>query len=375
MEQRFLFACCQVGGEPMVKAELARNHPDWRFSFSRPGFVTFKWQGDETPSLQFQLKSNFARTFGWSLGPMPGDDEADRRQYVVERCASQEFRHLHIWGRPFKRPHSTVPDPVSEEIQQFGERLCHQLHDAGILTKPEFNCRAKPGNRVLDICSVARGQWWMGDHDVSTFGQQWPGGVPQLKRPSIMVSRAYLKMTEMLMWSGLPVVKGDHCVEIGSAPGGASQALLERELVVTGVDPAAMDPKIDQHKNFTHVRKRGVDLRREAYAGYRWLMVDANVPPAEVLDMVESIVRHRATRVEGMLLTLKLATWDSAQQIGDWVERVSDWGYRFIRCKQLATNHREVCLAAMRSRRLRRTKHKKRRRRTAITPQSKEAER
>ena len=39
----FLFITCQTGGAgAAVKEELARRWPDFRFAFSRPGFLTFK---------------------------------------------------------------------------------------------------------------------------------------------------------------------------------------------------------------------------------------------------------------------------------------------------------------------------------------------
>ena len=39
---RFIFATCQVGAEKAVKGEVARRWPDFRFAYSRPGFLTFK---------------------------------------------------------------------------------------------------------------------------------------------------------------------------------------------------------------------------------------------------------------------------------------------------------------------------------------------
>ena len=47
-----------------------------------------------------------------------------------------------------------------------------------------------------------------------------------------------------MAWSDLPLEPDDECVEIGCAPGGASQALLERGLFVTGIDPADVDPVV-----------------------------------------------------------------------------------------------------------------------------------
>ncbi len=68
----FLFVTCQVGAEPALKKELAREHPDLKFAYSRPGFVTFKREGSPlTP--EFFLKSVFARTFGLSLEKLAMD--------------------------------------------------------------------------------------------------------------------------------------------------------------------------------------------------------------------------------------------------------------------------------------------------------------
>ncbi len=46
------------------------------------------------------------------------------------------------------------------------------------------------------------------------------------------------------MWSRLPMHTGDRVVEIGSAPGGASQRLLDLGYEVTGIDAAEMDERV-----------------------------------------------------------------------------------------------------------------------------------
>src|SRR5215510_10145346 len=38
----FVFVTCQVGAEPALKMEVARELPMLRFAYSRPGFLTFK---------------------------------------------------------------------------------------------------------------------------------------------------------------------------------------------------------------------------------------------------------------------------------------------------------------------------------------------
>jgi 23S rRNA (cytidine2498-2'-O)-methyltransferase len=129
---------------------------------------------------------------------------------------------------------------------------------------------------------------------------------------------------------------------------------LERGLNVTGVDPAEMHPSLLQHPHFTHVRKRGADLRRRALRGFKWLLVDSNVAPQHTLDTVEAMVTHPSTSFQGLLLTLKLPEWRLAHQVGDYARRVRCWGFQSVRCRQLAYQRQEICLAALRHRTLRR---------------------
>lgn len=364
MNRSFLFVCCQPGAEAVVKNELSDNHSDWRFAFSRPGFLTFKWAGTSPCSADFQLKANFARTYGWSLGELTGGDDTERIssviRYLDDGVPSVQFQHLHVWHRQSHRPQSGVPKVTNDTTQGFAEALQRELLSRERLTHPaSVNRHARRDHRVVDCIQLADDRWWLGWHEVKTFGQRWPGGVFQVSEPAGMVSRAYLKMKEMLAWSELPIASGQACVEIGSAPGGASQALLELGLHVTGVDPAQMHPDVSGHPRFSHIRKRGSEVRRVTYAPFRWLFVDVNLVPDEMLAMVESIVTHEATHVHGMLLTLKLPNWQAAQQVNRWVARVRSWGYEYVRCRQLSTNHQEVCLAAMRSRGMRRLRKRR----------------
>src|SRR4051812_7005138 len=67
MKPRFYFACCQVGAEKAVKAEVLERHPQLRFAFSRPGFITFKEEDDRNPPIQ-KAPGIFVRHWGQSLG-------------------------------------------------------------------------------------------------------------------------------------------------------------------------------------------------------------------------------------------------------------------------------------------------------------------
>ena len=178
--------------------------------------------------------------------------------------------------------------------------------------------------------------------------------MPPITLPEHAVSRAYLKMEEALRWSGLPAQKEDLWVELGCAPGGASQALLDRGMIVVGVDPAEVAPAVAEHPRFAHARRRVRDLPTKWLREVQWIAADMNVAPSYTLDAVEGVLERRASTIRGMVLTLKLSDWSVAESLPEHIRRVRAWGYRDVRLRQLAFNRREVCLVALRSRAQRR---------------------
>jgi 23S rRNA (cytidine2498-2'-O)-methyltransferase len=267
--------------------------------------------------------------------------------YPADRRA--QFRHLHVWPRERALPGDAGFDSRSTQpAQAIGHLILEQRPKPEQSWSMALNESAEIDDLVLDCVLVEPEEWWFGWHRAHTPPTRWPGGVPPIDVPANGVSRAYLKMVEALLWSELPIGAGDRCVEIGSSPGGSCQALLDRGLVVTGIDPAEMDAGVLANPRFTHVRARAKDLPRSAFRDFRWLIADANVAPKYTLDAVEAIVTHRETQISGLLLTLKLTDPALAANLPTFHKRMRSWGYGHVRARQLAFNRQEVCVAASR---------------------------
>ena len=362
----FLFVVCQVGAETALKQELSRQWPGLRLAFSRPGFVTLKLPPDQPFSEDTDLRSVFARTWGFSLGKLQGTDRDQLAAEVWKLTGDRRFKHIHAWQRDAALPGYRDFEPgLTELAKNVGDRIAAQRPGAAAPTKAlPVNLLARAGDLVLDCVLVEPDQWWIGYHVASSLPARWPGGVPKIDLPAHAVSRAYLKMGESLLWSGLPTAPGERCIEIGSSPGGSCQALLDRGLVVVGIDPAKMHETVLAHPNFTHIRARGADLKRREFRGTKWLLVDSNVAPQHTLDTVAHIVTNRQVQIRGMLLTLKLLEWELAEHIPEYLACIRSWGYTYVRARQLAFNRQEICVAALRSRALRRALPEKRARRS-----------
>ncbi|HEY3391364.1 MAG TPA: SAM-dependent methyltransferase [Lacipirellulaceae bacterium] len=364
--RHFVFMTCRPGAEDALKREVARSEPAWRLAFSRPGFVTFKLPVEQLADERKLAERHwtFAHAQGVSLGQLMGTQlgtlaEQVWNQHEINSLADMaHLADVHVWEPSATRG----PNEISEADEA---PLCLEIETAVRTAAPETvsRLRREPSGRprpsprnalVLDIALIEPGQWWVGYHRAVSWPARWPGGAIPVKLPDHAVSRAYAKMEEAIQWSDLPLAAGDECVEIGCAPGGASQALLDRGLLVTGIDPADIDPAVLEHPRFRHLKKRGKDVRRHEFFGVRWLAADMNIAPSATLDDIEPIVTHPGVTIRGMIVTLKLAEWSVAERLPEFVQRVRSWGFRDVRVRQLVTGGQEVCLAALRRKALRR---------------------
>lgn len=381
----FFFVICQHGVESVIKHDLLNVTSPLRLAFSRPGFLTLKWAGDakstsdssanlppepaigvENTDLRLrtmqQLSEHWAiRLAGGALGNLRGDDATDLVEQVLRLAVEASvadgcvFDAVHVFERDRNLPgsYSFEPGPteLSEDVARLiGQRLQADPPCAGFGSGIQVNSANPSGEakRVLDVVLVEPNQWLVGWHVAGRGPSCWPGGVLDVVPPTEMISRAYLKMAEALAWSELPVEAGDKIVEIGCAPGGSCQRLLDLGLHVTGVDPAEMDPLLVNHSRFEHWRGKAAQIRRKQYAKFRWLAADANVAPNYTLDFVEEIVNYRTSRFEGLLLTLKLSSYNVAEHLDQYLDRVRSWGFEHVAARQLASNRRECCVMARR---------------------------
>jgi 23S rRNA (cytidine2498-2'-O)-methyltransferase len=342
----FVFTACNPDSQASCKHEMATNWPELSLAFSRPGFLTWKCARQFPP--RFDLSLTFARTFGWSLHSLSADSPATLLPEVISASRQLNCQHIHVWTRgAVCEPGQRAPDGqlAVSELQQLL---------AGESRLPPVNHVAGADQNVLDVILIDPGRWWLGWHVSGSIPQRWPGGIPPLQPPPDMISRAWLKTAEALLWSGISVKPGDVCAEIGSAPGGSCQRLLQSGATVLAIDPADLDPAVAGHPAVTHLRMRGRDVPHRRLSKVKWLLVDSNVTPAQTLDTVEGLTLGKQTRFRGMLITLKYSQPGRFDELNSIVQRVQSWGYSYVKTRQLAYARQEVCLMALRHKSVRR---------------------
>ena len=382
---RFVYLTCQRGAEPALKKEIAKRRPNWKFSYSRPGFLTYKTP--ELESLEKRLNLDvptlrviFARCCVHSLGSVSTKNCAEKDGGLeigeavkrVWEAAETEFgadshdaRDAKREGRPAKtlaRIHVFERDKFDLGTRGFEPGLTQEafdLHEQIYKGAPEafranFGANADrldapgaPGEICLDVVVVSPTEFRIGFHQVSDVHSRYPGGLFPLALPTDAASRAFLKFEEGLRWADFPIGVGSRCVDVGAAPGGGSQAMLARGAEVLGVDPAEIDPRVLDNPNFTHLRGKISQLKRKLFRKSRWFMTDMNVAPRYTLDALEEIVGRDDIQARGLIFTLKLFDWKLADEIPSYLARVKSWGFNHIKARQLQFNRQEIMVAAL----------------------------
>ncbi len=342
-ERAFVWVTHHVAVTRWLKAEVAARAPHLRFAFARPGLTTFKVEG-AAASPTTAVPTSFARAWGLSIGRAGSAAEA----LEVARPHLDRPARLHVFERD-------IDVPVDEQdLAVRGTRAASVDAAIRALAPEAFlaEARATAGDRVIDVvvphASEPDEPWLIGVHEHDASHGPWPGGVDHVPLPAGAPSRAWCKIEEALRWADLTPAPGETAVELGSSPGGASFAMLERGVHVIGVDPGDMHPAVlgyaGPHGNrFTHLQLPAAEVTKASLPrAYEWLLNDVNLAPMVALRYVERFVALAHGGLRGAVLTLKLNDDGVFEALPRLLARIAKLGARTMRVTQLPSHRSEV---------------------------------
>ncbi len=298
----FYFVLTNVDAEPLLKEEIAIRYPECRMSYSRPGFITFKAE-TEVP-----FNPLFCRVSGESKGKFRLDELKVEKAWVYAVNSRLE---------------------IPAHLQELSKKTIY-----------------KKGETVTLLIMAGNDEFWIGNYTLRTDHFQTPGEVSSILETE-SPSRAYYKIAEAAEAYDYPFDHQERVLELGSAPGGASQFLLEQDLKVLGVDPADMDPKILKSYNFKHLRRPFETLSENDFKeDVDWIISDINLPPTVVLKEVWRLLTFLEPR--GLILTLKMNELKHLEVIATIREKMRSNGFSKVELKYLPSHKQEICLLAMR---------------------------
>jgi len=329
----FILCSCRGGAEEALVGRQAEVLPGFSRAAWRRGLVTFRAGTDDLvvpDGIEADLV--FAHTVVRSLGQVSGaslDELAGRLGPLV---GAARWDAVHVWKRE-QRIETEIAD-----VRRAVAIACGVPADGAGITRL--------GDLVLDCAIDAADRWWIGWHRAASPSGTWPGGMYPGDVPETAVSRAWLKLDEALTTFGLTLAPGERALELGAAPGGACQRLLEAGLDVVGVDAAVVDATVASHPRFEQWRMRAREVPLRRLRGFDWLLADMNIDPAGTMAALGRLLESAPRKPRGVIATLKLPEWSRAAELPGWLDRFRSWGYE-PRARQLSTGGREVCVCGL----------------------------
>lgn len=299
VQPTFYYFLCNPGSEKFLKEEIRHIYPELAFAFSSLGFLTFK----ETRRLGKTLRPVFCRHFG----------------RFIRRGTYEEIRKAWV-----------------------GPALFYSL-SGEIFESYDFN----DGDWVKEIIKISDTQYYFGEFRASLFTSPTPGGFSQAILPLEAPSRAYLKVIDGLHYMGVNLPPNDYALEIGSSPGGATYALLEKGLRVAGIDPGEMHPTCLNHSQFIHHKDSIQNFHVSSLKDHvQWLFVDMNLAPEASLREIEKIVEAIRPSLKGAFITLKMTKFELVSRVPMYLNLVEKMGLKVVMATQLPSHKQEFLIYA-----------------------------
>lgn len=157
-------------------------------------------------------------------------------------------------------------------------------------------------------------------------------------------SRAALKLEEALALSAIAPERGETCVDLGAAPGGWTQRLLQRGARVIAVDPAKLAPDLMKNPKLRHVQDSAFAFEPDEPVD--WLFCDMAWRPLEVAQLLAKWARRGWA--DALVANLKLPMKDKNPIVFRARHLLEAAGWKGLTIRQLYHDRDEVTVIARR---------------------------
>ncbi|MBO4406429.1 MAG: 50S rRNA methyltransferase [Clostridia bacterium] len=295
-----------------------------------------------------------ARPLAPGAGLLEGEDLLRR----VNGIAPLFLRHVHPVARVL-RGEEELPAAAGELTADFpGEELAVQTVDltgerrekeilAGLLESSALS-RFRTVPESEDVLSVTKA----GDGIYLGFSKSRDhltpraGGIYRYAMTPETVSRAAFKLTEIFERLSLSVPEGGEALDLGAAPGGWTWVLLEKGARVTAVDPAALDPRVEEDPRVTHYRGLSQEYLKEAGGKTFDLLVNDMRMDAHESARVTREALPLLKKGGLIVITLKLPEKGSLKKARDALAYLGE-EVGILYARQLYHNRSEITCAAV----------------------------
>ncbi|HZH02183.1 MAG TPA: 23S rRNA (cytidine(2498)-2'-O)-methyltransferase RlmM, partial [Myxococcaceae bacterium] len=287
-----------------------------------------------------ELQPAFGRAGFWVLavidGPR-GTSEPARAAELLRRYARGRPIHVQAWV-----PDAAAYQGLTADVEAWGAQVTAALPAAERLTQAR-EARER-GATLGQLCLLSPTLAVVGTVSAREAVSLAPGGRQRMRRGPDAPSRAAMKLDEALETLGVGPDKGDLCVDLGAAPGGWTQRLLERGAKVVAVDPGPLRRDLAAHPKVQHFKESAFHYTPEAPAD--WLFCDMAWRPLEVAQLLAKWAR--SGWADALCANFKLPMKDKNPLLFRVRATLADAGWRRLAIRQLYHDRDEVTVTAWR---------------------------
>ncbi|SHE42540.1 23S rRNA (cytidine2498-2'-O)-methyltransferase [Seinonella peptonophila] len=242
-------------------------------------------------------------------------------RFVKEKSFSVQTRMLGKGNRSYKR--FEVNQAIAEMIKNLGWELN--------VSRPE---------QIISIV-IAEDVAYLGVSMAEQNLSDWAGGQHRFATEKGQISRAEFKLLEALDVFQIEIQPDSMALDLGAAPGGWTRILLKKGCRVYAVDPALLDPSLQEVKQFTHFRQTAQDfLKQKKLPLFDLIVNDMKMDVNESIRLMGKM--HRLLQSDGIaIMTLKLQKKQLQKVTNQAIKRLASW-YKIIGARQLFHNRSEV---------------------------------
>lgn len=222
---------------------------------------------------------------------------------------------------------------LKEYRNQFRDLLSESL------VKEGYEEDIKHADQILSIF-ITNKKVFAGIGTATTNLSTWNGGMMHCAKEG-MISRAEFKLLEAFEVFDLNLSQYHTAADLGAAPGGWTNALLNAGLKVTAIDPANMDPELLKNPNLKHYKEMTQTyLTRNLPTKFDLVVNDMKMDvmlSASITNEFEQVLSDQGL----VIMTFKLPNKYSYLNVKHGIEELEK-SYEFVSARQLFHNRSEI---------------------------------
>jgi hypothetical protein len=286
---------------------------------------------------------NLCVQHSWPCNPQKMDSFIEKAAQTLQR----KFGPMNPQAIFIGQLHPTPPNP-------YYKSLASNLRGRTLQLFPTLEAKEvedQDGGRDTLFCLVGKEGLFCGMQSPRDCNGLYPGGTKYISQDSSeTISRAGAKIAEALHYllmyrPALP--EGSHWVELGASPGGMTSELLARNYMVTAVDRAPLDKRLNRQPGLTFARTDVATFQAKPGIMFDAILSDLN---GSGHDSIQHVIRIAKNLKPGgiVVFTLKMPgieTVDETLQLFDAVvSTAAKAGLRLLARTHLTYNRHEFTL-------------------------------